>query len=59
MLEHLGESAAAQEIERAVAKVLAERGPKTPDLGGNATTTEVGKTIAAEISVFQRTEVIR
>jgi len=39
MLEHLGESEAARRIEAAVDKVLAE-GPRTPDLGGRATTRE-------------------
>ncbi|AEB12268.1 isocitrate/isopropylmalate dehydrogenase family protein [Marinithermus hydrothermalis] len=37
MLEHLGEKEAAERIERAVDRVLAE-GPRTPDLGGDATT---------------------
>jgi tartrate dehydrogenase/decarboxylase / D-malate dehydrogenase len=50
MLDHLGETAASREIERAIGKVLSERDPKTPDLGGRATTQEVGKAIAAEIS---------
>jgi tartrate dehydrogenase/decarboxylase / D-malate dehydrogenase len=49
MLEHLGEMEAAQAIEKAFTKVLAERGPRTPDLGGNATTREAGEAIAAEI----------
>jgi tartrate dehydrogenase/decarboxylase/D-malate dehydrogenase len=59
MLEHLGETAAAKEIDRAVAKVLAQGGPKTPDLGGNASTGEVGETIAAEISLSPRIELTR
>ena len=50
MLDHLGEKPAACEIEETIEKVLAANGPKTRDLGGNATTEEVGKTIAAEIS---------
>jgi len=56
MLEHLGESDAAKEIDRTVTRVLAQGGPKTPDLGGNASTSEVGKTVAAEISVSPRVE---
>ena len=56
MLEHLGENEAAQEVDRAVRKVLAQGGPKTPDLGGNASTPEVGETIAAEISLSQHIE---
>jgi tartrate dehydrogenase/decarboxylase / D-malate dehydrogenase len=51
MLDHLGETAASRDIENAVAKVLAANGPKTPDLGGSATTHEVGKAIAEEISI--------
>lgn len=49
MLEHFGELEAAHAVEQAFTKVLAERGPRTPDLGGNATTCEVGAAIAAEI----------
>ena len=48
MLRHLGESAAADAIERAIESVLAAAGPKTPDLGGNANTKTVGEAIAAE-----------
>lgn len=53
MLEHLGEPAASREVETAIAKVLSERGPRTPDLGGRATTQEVGAAIAAEIANSQ------
>lgn len=45
MLEYLGESTAAQRIERAVDQVLAE-GPRTPDLGGSATTLEFAQAVA-------------
>jgi tartrate dehydrogenase/decarboxylase/D-malate dehydrogenase len=50
MLEHLGEVGPAAAIERAIATVLAQGGPKTPDLGGRATTREVGEAIAGEVS---------
>ena len=50
MLQHLGETEAAQVIESAIGAVLAGAGPKTPDLGGNATTQEVGQAIAGEVS---------
>ena len=50
MLEHLGHSEAAGAVERAIQTVLAEGGPRTPDLGGNATTTEVGKAISDVIA---------
>ena len=41
MLEHLGLQAASEEIERAVARMLAETQIRTPDLGGKNSTTEV------------------
>ena len=46
MLHHLGETEAAEAIERAIAEVLAEGGPRTRDLGGNAGTKTVGAAIA-------------
>ena len=49
MLEHFGEAAAAQAILKAIEAVLARSDPRTPDLGGNASTSEVGKAIAAEV----------
>ena len=45
MLDHLGQPAAGAAIMRAIEKVLAE-GPRTPDLGGKATTADMGKAIA-------------
>jgi tartrate dehydrogenase/decarboxylase/D-malate dehydrogenase len=45
MLDFLGHSAAHDAILRAVETVLAD-GPRTPDLGGGATTAEVGRAIA-------------
>jgi tartrate dehydrogenase/decarboxylase/D-malate dehydrogenase len=48
MLDHLGYSAAAADVLRAIETVLAE-GPRTPDMGGSATTTDVGKAIASVI----------
>jgi len=50
MLDHLGESAAAAAVERAIAGVLAEGGTRTPDLGGNAGTKDLGAAIAAAVS---------
>jgi len=49
MLQHFGESQAAQSVERAIATVLANHDPKTPDLGGKASTSDVGEAVAAEI----------
>jgi tartrate dehydrogenase/decarboxylase/D-malate dehydrogenase len=45
MLEHLGEQDAAGAILKAIEKVL-ESGPKTRDIGGSASTAEVGKAVA-------------
>lgn len=49
MLEHLGHEEAANAVMRAIDLVLAE-GPRTPDMGGNATTTDVGKSVAAVVA---------
>ncbi|XHS77067.1 tartrate dehydrogenase [Burkholderiaceae bacterium UC74_6] len=49
MLEFLGHHAAHNAILSAIEKVLAE-GPRTPDLGGTASTTEMGMAIAALVS---------
>jgi len=45
MLEHLGEHEIAQRVECAVDRVLAE-GPRTPDLGGSATTLQFAEAVA-------------
>jgi tartrate dehydrogenase/decarboxylase / D-malate dehydrogenase len=49
MLEHLGERAAAAAIITAIENVL-QSGPRTRDLGGVATTEDVGRAIAAAVS---------
>ena len=46
MLRHLGASEAADAIEDAIAHVLARAKVRTPDLGGNASTEELGTTIS-------------
>ncbi len=48
MLEHLGHPAAAAAVMTAVEAVLAE-GPRTPDMGGTASTEEMGKAIASAL----------
>jgi tartrate dehydrogenase/decarboxylase/D-malate dehydrogenase len=48
MLEHLGHPEAAAAVVRAIEKVLAD-GPRTPDLGGRATTQELGGAIAGTV----------
>ena len=51
MLDHLGEKEAARAVEEAIFKVLARRDPLTPDIGGRARTEDMGKAIAAEVSL--------
>jgi tartrate dehydrogenase/decarboxylase/D-malate dehydrogenase len=41
MLDHLGQRAAHDRVVAAISHVLAGNGPRTPDLGGTATTAEV------------------
>ena len=45
MLEHLGHPRAAAEIVSAIEAVLAGGGPRTPDLGGRARTTDLGRAV--------------
>jgi tartrate dehydrogenase/decarboxylase/D-malate dehydrogenase len=49
LLEHLGLSRSAPAIRRAVAAVLKAGKPRTPDLGGNAKTTEVADAVLAAL----------
>jgi len=48
MLDHLGQADAAAAVMRGIERVLAQ-GPRTPDLGGKATTAELGRAIADAI----------
>ena len=50
MLEHLGEQAAADAVETAALNAMAGGGPLTPDLGGKATTADVGTAVAAALA---------
>jgi 3-isopropylmalate dehydrogenase len=45
MLDHLGIAAPAHRVRRAVAQVLRAGRPRTPDLGGSATTADVGQAV--------------
>jgi len=48
MLEHLGEVEAGAAVVHAIETVLADsNAPKTPDLGGRASTAVLGKAVAA------------
>jgi tartrate dehydrogenase/decarboxylase/D-malate dehydrogenase len=50
MLEHLGQSAAAARLMRAVERVTADKRLHTPDLGGKATTAEVTAAVVAALA---------
>ena len=49
MLQHLGHPEAHDSIMSAVEHVLGERQNLTPDMGGKASTTELGKAIASAV----------
>lgn len=49
MLDHLGLAASAVATREAVAKVLAAGAVKSPDLGGTATTTQIGDAVLAAV----------
>ena len=48
MLDHLGHAEAGAAIVRAIERVLQD-GPRTPDIGGKASTEDMGKAIAAAL----------
>jgi len=50
MLRHLGATEAADVVEHAIAEVLAQSKVRTPDIGGSASTEELGKAIASLVS---------
>ena len=49
MLDHLGHGDAARAVEAAIETALADAGALTPDLGGRATTEELGRAIAEAV----------
>jgi tartrate dehydrogenase/decarboxylase/D-malate dehydrogenase len=49
MLRHLGLPEASDAIEDAIADVLSERNVRTPDIGGTASTRELGLAIASRV----------
>ena len=49
MLRHLGVSEAADAVENAIADVLAEGKVRTPDIGGSASTEDLGAAIASRV----------
>jgi tartrate dehydrogenase/decarboxylase/D-malate dehydrogenase len=50
MLRHLGIPDAADAVEKAIAAILAQAKIRTPDIGGKATTRELGEAIASQVS---------
>lgn len=50
MLRHLGQPAAAESVENAVTKVVALGETLTPDLGGTASTSDVGNAVTAALT---------
>src|SRR6266542_1396442 len=49
MLEHLGENDASKRLMRALEDVCRD-GPRTPDIGGNVSTSQVGDAIARKVA---------
>jgi tartrate dehydrogenase/decarboxylase / D-malate dehydrogenase len=49
MLDHFGEKKAADAIVRAIEDVVGGGGPRTPDMGGQASTSDLGDAIAAQV----------
>jgi tartrate dehydrogenase/decarboxylase/D-malate dehydrogenase len=49
LLDHLGARDAHDRIVAAIERVLADDGPRTPDIGGRATTAEVAEAIASAL----------
>lgn len=49
MLEHLGHSDAAVKIEQAIETILEDTTLRTPDMGGKASTSEIGKAVAEAV----------
>ncbi len=54
MLQSLGEDRAGALIEKSVEEVLRERKSRTPDLGGNSSTEEMGNVIAEKVKELGR-----
>jgi 3-isopropylmalate dehydrogenase len=49
MLDHLNQPRAARRVHEAVRKVLSQPQPRTPDLGGDAATKDVGQAVCAAL----------
>jgi tartrate dehydrogenase/decarboxylase/D-malate dehydrogenase len=55
MLRHLGAVEAADAVEQAIAKVLANSTVRTPDIGGSASTQQMGRAISDEVQANRPT----
>jgi isocitrate dehydrogenase (NAD+) len=53
LLRHIGEQAAAENVEWAVDEVLARGEVRTPDLGGTGTTMEVAEAVAVAVTAWE------
>jgi tartrate dehydrogenase/decarboxylase / D-malate dehydrogenase len=49
MLDHLGHTEAAADMIRAIENLLKGDGPKTPDMGGKASTEEMCRALEEEL----------
>jgi len=49
MLRHLGEAKAADAVETAIADVLAKMQVRTPDIGGTASTKDLGQAVTSAL----------
>jgi 3-isopropylmalate dehydrogenase len=50
MFDHLGQPGAGDRIRNGIQQLLLQPAPRTPDLGGSASTAEVGEAVRALIS---------
>src|SRR4030081_2526079 len=57
MLRHLGIAEAADAVENAIAETLAQAEVRTPDIGGHATTKDMGAAIASQVSEVSHSSV--
>ncbi|MDH5225491.1 MAG: isocitrate/isopropylmalate dehydrogenase family protein [Actinomycetota bacterium] len=53
LLRHVGEQAAAENVEWAVDQVLSRGVVRTPDLGGSSTTMQVGEEVATQVAAWE------
>src|SRR5204862_997718 len=53
LLRHIGEQAAADNVQWAVDKVLEDGKVRTPDLGGTSSTMDVGEAVAIEVTAWE------